>query len=187
MITVWSFLTTTFGVCTNCNRVLPTRVYKKFTLYTRGSIPKICCLVIFYYTTVYTSTGDESSNIKADVTGQKGYFTEVPVNTAAAIGTSAQLNCSANLSPSASGSEDVVEWRHYIHDSTGSRIYVSSTGEIFDSRYDVKTTSSGGYHLVIKSASADVGGQYLCWLFNAYSKAPCEFVAVCMFLLPIFV
>lgn len=107
-------------------------------------------------------------------TGQ-GYFTEIPVNMAAVMGNEVQFNCSANVT------SDVLEWSHFLNGSDSTRIYDTFSGQVLDSRFDVITTTVGGYYLVIKSASPDVGGSYRCFLFVADSRAYCEFVALCTY------
>lgn len=104
-------------------------------------------------------------------------FTEVPVNTAALVGTQTTFNCAvANLNT------DHVAWNYFNATTSGQvRIYQSNEAGVkpgYTDRYSVDTTVAGQYNLVIKNVDHIVASKYSCEILLAGNQQYASLVAL---------
>ncbi|ELU11513.1 hypothetical protein CAPTEDRAFT_212178 [Capitella teleta] len=88
-------------------------------------------------------------------------ITKPPLNTAAKNGQNARMNCTVEL---AGGT---VEWRSYVNEVGGERIFVSSRpDDILLPGYDVEYDNDEHFDLIFNNVGSDHAGSYSCKLLN---------------------
>ncbi|ELT89420.1 hypothetical protein CAPTEDRAFT_226290 [Capitella teleta] len=96
-----------------------------------------------------------------------------PLNTAARNGQNARMNCTVELAG------DTVEWRSYVNEVGGERIFVSSRpDDILLPGYGVEYSNDEHFDLIFDNVGSDHAGSYSCKLLNDDDTAYAQMVTV---------
>jgi len=96
-----------------------------------------------------------------------GDITRSPDNVAGVVGSNVTLRCAGTS----------LSWLEYISNETYPSTITGTNGEVyFPKEYDLITTPTGTYNLIIKSSELSDGGKYKCMAKRNYT-----FVEVVMF------
>ena len=88
-----------------------------------------------------------------------GQLTERPENVVGVIGGSIELKCAGSL----------LRWEEYISNKASPLVLTQEARNYDEANYDLITTPTNTYNLIIKSAAFEHGGKYSCNAFRVPS------------------